>query len=242
MHIIKLNATESTNDYLKQINREKSLANFTIVSTVSQTNGKGQMGAQWNSEPGKNLTFSVLYKSVNNQTASIFDVNVTVAISIIQALESFEIPKLNIKWPNDILAENKKIGGILIENNLKADATIDTIIGIGINVNQEFFPDFVQAGSLKSITSKEFNLDELLEKIVSQIQTNLEQINSEKDNFWQQYHHFLFKRNQPIAFENPSQQKFMGIIKEVTTDGKLRVQLEDETIQSFGLKEIKMLY
>jgi BirA family transcriptional regulator, biotin operon repressor / biotin---[acetyl-CoA-carboxylase] ligase len=242
MLIIKLNATESTNDYLKQINREKKLENFTIVTAFSQTKGKGQMGAQWNSEPGKNLTFSVLYKSNENQITSIFDMNVAVAVSIIQALESFEIPKLNIKWPNDILAENKKIGGILIENNLKADATIATIIGIGINVNQEFFPDFVQAGSLKSITSKEYNLDELLEKIVSQIQSNLVQINSEKDYFWQQYHHYLFKRNQPMAFENTSRQKFMGIIKEVTTDGKLQVQLEDDAVQSFGIKEIKMLF
>jgi len=242
MLIIKLNATDSTNDYLKQLNKEKPLDNFTIVTTVSQTKGKGQMGAQWTSQPGKNLTFSLLYKPKKQFCTSIFDVNVTIAVSIIEALETFEIPKLNIKWPNDILAENKKIGGILIENSLKADATIDTIIGIGINVNQESFPDFIQASSLKKITGLEYDLEILLDKITNTIQQNLEEIDSQKEFFWKQYHQHLFKHNQPMAFENTSQEKFMGIIKNVSTDGKLQIQLEDDSIQSFGLKEIKMLY
>jgi BirA family biotin operon repressor/biotin-[acetyl-CoA-carboxylase] ligase len=242
MLIIKLNATESTNDYLKELNKHKTLENFTVVSTYQQTNGKGQMGAKWSSEGGKNLTFSVLYNSESNKIESIFDVNIAVSMAIIQVLETFKIPCLKIKWPNDILAENKKIAGILIENSIKSATAITSVIGIGINVNQEVFPEIIQASSLKNITHLEYDLDQLLQKIANKVVENLENLAVKKEQYWQLYHQYLFNRNVPMVFENQEKQRFMGIIKEVDFDGKLRVQLEDDTTESFGLKQIKMLY
>ena len=242
MHIIKLSATDSTNDYLKQLHKEKSLDNYTVVTTLSQTNGKGQMGTHWASQAGKNLTFSVLLKNISTSQNSIFDFNVAVAVSIVQVLQALELPNLNIKWPNDILSENKKIGGILIENSVKADGTIDSIIGIGLNVNQDDFSGLPMASSLKNITQKTFDLDELLLQLVHQLETNLNQISSHKETYWKIYTDYLFKINVPMAFEDQHQNRFMGIITGVTAEGKLSVMLEDDSTQYFGLKEVRLLY
>lgn len=242
MHIIKLSATDSTNDYLKQLHKEKVLKDYTVVTTLLQRNGKGQMGTQWSSESGKNLTFSVLVKNVLVAQNTIFDFNVAVAVSILQILQSLEVPNLTIKWPNDILAENKKVGGILIENSLKADGSIDSIIGIGLNVNQEDFAGLPLASSLKNVTNKNFDLDELLLQLVHQLQRNLSELSSQKVVFWNVYSTHLFKINTPMPFEDELKHRFMGIIKSVTNDGKLAVMLEDDSIRYFGLKELKMLY
>ncbi|WNM18716.1 biotin--[acetyl-CoA-carboxylase] ligase [Flavobacterium capsici] len=242
MLVIKLNAIDSTNDYLKQLNKEKTLSDYTVVTTFSQTKGKGQMGSNWISEPGKNLTFSVLVKDSVTLQSSIFDCNVAVAVSVLEVLQSLKIPNLNIKWPNDILAESKKIGGILIENSIKADGMIDTVIGIGLNINQEDFSGLPSASSLKNIVEKDFDLEFLLEKIVNQLKSNLNKLPLRKEFFWEKYKSHLFKINQPMAFEDLNQNRFMGIITGVSSDGKLELVLEDDSCQTFGLKEIRMLY
>lgn len=242
MLIIKLNATDSTNDYLKQLHKDKYLEDYTVVVTDNQTNGKGQMGAVWLSEPGKNLTFSVLAKGLVLEKQTIFDYNIAVTIAILEVLQSLNIPKLNIKWPNDILAESKKLGGILIENSVKADGTIDSIIGIGLNINQEDFVKLPTATSLKKLTQKTYDLDLLLAQIVTQIVQNLTHLYLQKTTYWNTYIAHLFKINVPVAFENNNQQKFMGIIKGVTPEGKLSVQLEDDSVATYGLKEVRMLY
>ena len=108
MNIIKLDATPSTNDFLKALLTNQFVENFTVVTAENQTSGRGQMGAKWEVESGKNLTFSVLVKDVLTEINSIFHLNVLVAVSIIEALEHFNIPNLAIKWPNDILAEHKR--------------------------------------------------------------------------------------------------------------------------------------
>jgi BirA family biotin operon repressor/biotin-[acetyl-CoA-carboxylase] ligase len=114
MSIIKLNAIDSTNDFLKVLSRNQSVDNFTTVVAQKQTNGKGQMGAVWQSEDGKNLIMSVLVKDVLQNVDEIFHLNIAVALSVIQVLEVFNIPNLSVKWPNDIMSDQKKICGILI--------------------------------------------------------------------------------------------------------------------------------
>ncbi len=104
MKLIKLDAIDSTNDYLKQLSSVSVVENFTVVTTKNQTNGKGQMGTIWKSESGKNITFSILIKNILYNYNQIFDLNVVVACSIIQVLEVFSIPNLTVKWPNDIMS------------------------------------------------------------------------------------------------------------------------------------------
>lgn len=152
MNIIKLSAINSTNDYLKKLSAGQYLENFTVVVAEHQTAGKGQMGAKWSVVPGKNLTFSVLIKDLLLEINEIFNLNAAVAISITETLESFNIPDICIKWPNDILAGNKKIGGVLIENSIKNNGEIFSIVGIGLNINQLDFENLPKASSLAVVT------------------------------------------------------------------------------------------
>src|SRR5690606_904326 len=238
MTVIKLNATASTNDYLRNLCTVQSLENYTTVTTEIQTQGKGQRGNKWISEPHKNLIFSILIKDNLPKNSSVFDLNIAISTAIISALECFEIPKIHIKWPNDILADGKKIAGILIENSFIGQNTVLSIVGIGLNVNQTNFDGFLNASSLKNINQREFDKEEILKKIVQEIKQNCELICSGKsDVLWRKYHENLFRKEIPSVFENPDGSKFMGIIKQVLKNGKLQLLVEDDSVKEFELKE-----
>lgn len=242
MNIIKLNAISSTNDYLKQLLAERYVENFTVVVAENQTQGKGQMGAKWDAEPGKNLTFSVLVKDLLFGIAEIFTLNAAVAVSIAEALEEFTKREICIKWPNDILAGNYKIGGILIENSIRTDGEIYSIIGIGLNVNQKDFTGLPKASSLSVIEGVDFDKEAIMLAIIEKLKRNVSRIlNKGIDEVWSMYHGRLFKKDVPMPFEKDGS-RFMGIIQGVGRDGNLQVLLEDDRVASFGLKEVVLLY
>lgn len=186
MNLIKLNAIPSTNDYLKEISSNVSLKNFTVVVADNQTNGKGQMGTNWNVEPNSNLTFSILIKNERLDTKDIFFLNVITANSVLSALKSYNLDEIYIKWPNDILSYNKKIAGILIENNFKSDIVSQSIIGIGINLSQKNFDNLPKASSILNNYGIELDKMELLDKIVNCLKVKLSNFNSEEE--WSYYH------------------------------------------------------
>jgi BirA family biotin operon repressor/biotin-[acetyl-CoA-carboxylase] ligase len=242
MNIIKLNAISSTNDYLKELLITRYVENFTIVSAEHQTAGKGQMGAKWDAEPGKNLTFSVLIKDVLSHITGVFNLNIAVAVSVVQALKAFEIPDVSIKWPNDILAGNKKIGGILIENSIKPGGEIYSVIGIGLNVNQTNFEGLPKASSMAVSADSIFDKDAVMSGILNALKPNVAAVmHGDTVALWDTYHSILFKKNIPATFEKGGS-RFVGIIQGVSASGNLLVLLEDETIAEYGLKEIALLY
>ena len=243
MKLIKLDAIDSTNDFLKVLAGSQNLENYTVVTAESQTKGKGQMGAKWVSETGKNLTMSVLIKDSVFEIHHIYNLNVAVSLSVLLALEKFEIPKLAIKWPNDIMSDSKKIAGILIENSIKTDGKIVSIIGIGVNVNQVDFLELPKASSLAVIMNTSFNKEAVLFGIIENIKRTLSKLeNNESLDLWMDYNSKLFKKGIPMPFESDKKGKFMGIIQDVTGDGRLRILLEDDSIALFDIKQIQMLY
>ncbi|MXN92505.1 biotin--[acetyl-CoA-carboxylase] ligase [Flavobacterium sp. Sd200] len=242
MNIIKLNATNSTNDYLKQLVASQDIENFTVVTVQNQTAGRGQMGAQWSVESGKNLTFSVLVKNLLFEANAVFNLNVGVAVSIAQALEVYNIPQLSVKWPNDILAGSKKIGGVLIENSFKSGGAISSVIGIGLNVNQQNFDGLARASSLALVTGHDFDKEEIMHRIIQQIKlTAVKLLNNGEDALWQAYHDRLFKKGVPMTFESNGK-RFVGIIQGVNRNGMLEVALEDTSIAQYAIKEVQLLY
>jgi BirA family biotin operon repressor/biotin-[acetyl-CoA-carboxylase] ligase len=242
MKLIKLDAIDSTNEFLKGLSSNQILENFTVVTAESQTKGKGQMGSVWDSEPSKNLIMSVLVKDFIPNINQIFDVNIAVSVSIIQVLERLNIPELSIKWPNDIMSYNKKVGGILIENSIKSDGSINSIAGLGLNINQMNFENLPKASSLALICNTTFDKEEILLKIVEKLEQNIQSWNQNSDSFWNEYTNKLFKIGIPMPFEDQNQQNFMGIIQGVSSIGKLEILLEDDSISEFDIKEIQMLY
>lgn len=243
MNIIKLDAIGSTNVYLKNLLANLNLENFTVVVAENQTAGKGQRGAVWNSEPSSNLTFSVLVKDLLDGIESIYDLNVAVSLSVFNAIKNLGIDSLSIKWPNDILADNKKVGGILIENIIKSNGEIFSVVGIGINVNQKIFGDLSQASSLANVYGKDFDKEILMNGVLKQLRYYFNSLrNGHKKAIWQEYHNNLYRISTPSAFELPSGERFMGIIQNVSQQGTLVVLLENGATVEFYIKEVKMLY
>lgn len=242
MKLIKLDAIDSTNEFLKGLSNNQLIENFTVVTAESQTHGKGQMGATWSSEPSKNLVMSVLVRDFVTDSNQIFDINTLVSVSIIKVLEDFSIPKLSIKWPNDIMSYSKKIGGILIENSIKSDGTISSIVGLGLNVNQTNFEHLPKASSMASICKTTFDKEEILLNIVAMIEQNVLLWNQNKESIRLDYASSLFKKGIPMPFAAANQQNFMGIIQGVSPIGKLELLLENDVVKVFDIKEIQMLY
>lgn len=243
MSIIKLNAIDSTNDFLKDLIRNQLVENFTTVVANSQTKGRGQMGTQWQSEDGKNLIMSCLVREMPFSVDDIFVLNCLVSVAIIRALNEFGVPKLSIKWPNDIMSDTKKIAGVLIENLIKPDSAFVSVVGIGLNVNQKHFIELPNASSMVIQAGKQFDLDDVLEIVLSQLNYYYNVVKEGKvDQLWDLYHQHLFKKKVPAVFEDARGKRFMGIINQVNRQGKLEVQLEDDSIQQYTIKEIKMIY
>ncbi|EDP95626.1 biotin--[acetyl-CoA-carboxylase] ligase [Kordia algicida OT-1] len=243
MKIIKLDAIDSTNTFLRQLSWEQKLDDFTIVIAASQTAGKGQMGTVWDSEKGKNLTFSVFKKISCLENDEGFYISIATSLAIYNALKHFQIPKLTIKWPNDILSENQKICGILIENVIQNSKMTAAIIGIGLNVNQTNFEALPNATSLKQRTGIHFDLDEVMFQIAGQLKKYSELITARSFEILKmEYESLLFRKDKPSTFKDKTGNMFMGFIQGVADDGKLNVLLEDEIMAEFDLKEIKLLY
>ena len=243
MQIIKLNATDSTNLYLKDLMNIKSLGDYTIVVADKQTLGRGQMGTKWESKPFNNLTFSVLKKNDLEKVTNPFLLNICVSLAVYTLLSKLHLPDLKVKWPNDILSGNFKICGILIENIFSGNRMLASVIGIGLNVNQTTFNNLPNVSSLKLLTGKTFNLDQLLAEFQSVLkQTFLELDEKGVVEMQKKYENVLFRKDKPSTFKDNEGNLFMGFIKGVSNEGRLVVTLEDDIKKEFDLKAISLLY
>lgn len=241
--IIKLDATDSTNLYLKGLFRNATVGDYTVVIAHAQRKGRGQMGTIWQSEPGKNLTFSVLKLLDALPVESQFCLNIGVSLAIHDVLNELGIPNLKVKWPNDIMSGSNKICGILIENKLKGNQIQNAIIGIGLNVNQVSFENLDRVESLKSLTGINFDLDEVLQKILGRLKHHLGNIETRTmKELLPLYENLLFRKDKPSTFADGQGKRFMGYIRTVSADGKLVVELEDAILKQFEFKAISLLY
>ena len=220
-----------------------TLEDYTVVMAEEQLTGRGQMGTKWESEPGKNLTFSVLKKIGDIQVSDQFLLNISVSLAVYDALKQLQVPNLSIKWPNDILSGHSKICGILIENILLGNKIQSSIIGIGLNVNQLKFNNLHNVSSLKLLLGQTYDLDELLQSILLALKQNFSPFKLGKiEDMIAVYEKVLFRKDKPSTFKDTQDELFMGFIKGVSREGKLLVAVENNIIKEFDLKEIKLLY
>ncbi len=242
MRLIKLDAIGSTNDFLKQMMAGEYVPDFTVISAETQTNGRGQRGAVWFAEPGKNLTFSVLMPDLNIAANKLFQLNLLVAVALFRALQKYNLPDVSIKWPNDILSGKLKVAGILIENVIRSAQSVKSIAGIGLNVNQKDFGELPQASSMASVLGTSLDKWEVLEKLIYELEMTVAEWKINPQLVISDYESNLFRLNKPTAFETPGKNQFMGIVKGVSALGLLQIQMEDDSLELFDLKELKMLY
>lgn len=230
----------STNDIALQMVREKKAKEGTIVICENQTRGKGQRGNTWKSQPGKNLTFSLVLRPSFLDISEQFYLNMTVSNSIRKILQEY-IPNLQVKWPNDLVVPGfGKIGGILIENTFSGGGWENAIVGIGLNVNQLNF-DESGPSSLSLITGNLFDLEELFRLLVTQIEQGYILLKKGK---WKEikaeYLHNLFLKGRISKFSSEGRE-FFGIITGINQEGKLTISLQNGDQISFGLKEVSFL-
>ena len=242
MNIIKLDAIDSTNNYLKKIILNEGITDYTIVTAKFQTEGKGQLGTKWESEHSKNLICSVYKKNINIKVQDQFVISALVSLALIKTLRKVNLSNMHIKWPNDIMSDNKKICGILIENIVKENYIKDTVIGIGLNVNQTIFNNLPNAASIKNLIGTTCSIDEILKDLVKNIKYCFNELDKSSINsIFEKYEDALFRINKPSTFKNSKGEVFSGYIKGVSRSGKLSVMLEDNLVESYDLKEISML-
>lgn len=227
--VINLNKVDSTNNYLHNLLSEKPIAEGFIVRAIEQYAGKGQRGSSWLSQPGANLTFSILLEPKFLPLANQFWLTKALALGVAEYVSTM-VPSasVSIKWPNDIYADGRKIAGILVENILEKTSIKYCIAGIGLNINQDSFdPSLPNATSLKLLTGKAFDLSLCLENICISIEKfYLELRSSNYKKIDELYHKLLYKRDVLSNFLLDGK-PLEGTIKGVSAQGHLLINTEN---------------
>lgn len=243
MKIIKLNAIDSTNTYLKKLNKEVILEDEVVVHTKEQLAGRGQREASWQSKPGESLTFSVFKRIDGLPAENQFLLVMLTALAVKDVLNDLKVPIVAIKWPNDILSRSKKLCGVLTENTLQHTHITSCISGIGLNVNETSFENLPTATSIRLAVGKKVDMDEMFFAVVESVLKRLRSIPT--INFQKIKHEYeasLFRKNKVSTFERPSGIHFNGVIIGVMDTGALLVEHENGEMESFQMKEVRLLY
>ncbi len=241
MKLIKLSAIGSTNAYLKDLCQKEKQQSYTVVQADVQTYGRGQLGTVWVSDDGKNLTMSVLVNFLSFKVRDQFFVSMAVSLAIQKVLSSYLTNNIRVKWPNDILADGKKIAGILIENSLSGNTLNRVIIGIGLNVNQDSFPrEIPNPTSFKILSDTCFDLDQIMDDIVTSIEYFMTIVLHDGFDFLtNRYLKKLYLFNEWNIFSDSNGVVFSGKITGVSYEGRLQVLTKNGKTREFNLKEIK---
>lgn len=237
MHIIKLSATASTNDDLRNYVKDMQPQQPTVLWTPNQFQGKGQAGNVWHSAPNENLTFSLYIPDLRLPVGQSFELNKWVSVTLADWLENHHIPEIQIKWPNDILSGQKKIGGILIESSISNGQVQPYAIGVGVNVNQSNFLDLPNATSMSLQTEKNFDVEKL---VVSCSQAIVNALKPTLDSCTNGYLDRLYGFQKLGKFSQKGV-PFEGVITGVQKDGRLTIQTEDKQLL-FAPKTLKFVH
>lgn len=222
--ILRFDTLDSTNNRAAQmIDADKSVPGLTII-TKEQTAGKGQRGNTWKDEPGQSLLMSVVLKpQVPVEAQFSFSASIAVAVaSVLQDLAPFLA--VRIKFPNDIIINDKKAAGILVENSLRGNLWTHAIVGTGINVHQRNFDGLPNATSLFLAAQKEFDTEMLMQLLRAKI---IEYTHGDKlDAYITRYNELLYKRGQKQIFSKEGE-VFEALILGVGVSGQLELELSD---------------
>lgn len=239
--IIRIPSADSTNNYANGQLQGNALPEGTVFLAYEQTAGRGQLKNFWESEPGKNLTFSIVvfpdFLDIRRQ----FMLSKVVTLGIYTALSKY-VDKLRIKWPNDIYAGDQKLGGILIENSIMYSSIKSSVIGIGINVNQtEFTSSAPNPVSMKNLTNQQFDCDMVLSEILSGIDRYYSLLrDGAEEQIDREFISVLYRLNEKHWFRS-EQEEFEGEIIGVNEIGQLLIRKQNGEILDFHFKEVEFL-
>ena len=240
-HYIKVSQTASTNTYLSRL--AATLPGGTVIYTPSQTAGRGQKGNSWESEDGKNLTFSLLLKRPSVKARDQFYLSEAAALAVVEALAAEAGDGFSVKWPNDVYWQDKKACGMLLENSLDGTDIATCVVGIGFNVKQErFVSDAPNPVSLINITGHGHDLMSLLKRVCSRIEQLVDSLGDEeaRRDLHQRYMAALYRNDGKMhPWEDAEGSHFMASVAAIAPDGTLTLQHEDGTRHDYLFKQVK---
>ncbi len=236
--IQRIHETDSTNNYAATQLLTKRLQEGIVFVADSQFDGRGQSGNKWESEPGRNLTFSILLYPDFLEIAKQFEISKAISLGIADFLNELT-DHVSIKWPNDIYIGQGKAAGILIENSIRANIISSCIVGIGLNVNQQLFvTDAPNPVSLSGITGKEYNLKESLTKLCTKIDARYSQLRNGKfSQIDKDYSDMLFQRD-VWSFYSDENGRFEGKLLGVDQIGRLMIETRSGKVNKYQFKEV----
>ena len=239
--IIHIRETNSTNNYLKELLQTQTVDEGTVVWADFQSAGKGQRGNGWESEAGKNILFSIVLFPGFIKAGEQFILSQIVSLAVANCLQEYT-EGISIKWPNDIYWNEKKICGILLENTILEDNIGHSVAGIGININQEnFTSEAPNPVSLKQITNRDYNLEEILKTVVDNINVYYQQIKIGNTDFLiKQYKESLFRKDGYHLY-NDGISDFLARIQDVDSSGLLILKTKEGEERHFAFKEVKYI-
>ena len=226
----------STNAFAQNLISKTKPIDGTVIITDEQINGKGQGRNLWQSDPGKNITCSIIYDTSFLLAEQQYFLNMAVATALVNSLSVYlDKEQLSIKWPNDILFSDSKIGGILIENSIRGQHLRYSVIGIGININQLMFDDLPHATSVLKETGENHQLNEVLNSVCEELEIAFLALKSGGSaEIYKSYNELLYRNGKSVNFVDGSR-RFKAKVNSVDTLGRLILEEEvGRTEYSFG--------
>ena len=231
----------STNSVAALLLKDKEIEEGTVVYTDFQTAGRGQTGNRWESEPGKNLLFSVILCPSSIDPEDQFLLSMAVSLGICDFIDRY-IPGSKIKWPNDIYFKDGKISGILIENSIMGENIESTVAGIGLNINQEMFAGHIlNPVSLRLITGREYDRVICLKQLLTDLDVRYKQLlYGDRETLASEYIVRLYRYKEWCTYRS-GDIIFTGRILNVTSSGRLQIGKKKGKVMEFSFKEIDFI-
>lgn len=239
--IIKLDSTRSTNSYAANLLQNGAPVEFTLIQTIEQTDGRGQINNSWESEKGKNLTCSLILRPDFLIADKHFYLSQFFSIAIVKTLEKY-LQNVKIKWPNDIYVNDKKIAGILIENSLMGSSVMTSVLGLGLNINQiEFLSDAPNPTSIFKETSEEYDVDIIRDEMLEMVEAWYQKLkNAEYETIAEEYKKILYRYQESAEFKE-GDDIYTGAIVDVKPSGKLIIELYSGEKREYNFKEVEYI-
>lgn len=237
--IILLDEVDSTNNYTAKLLSEGKMAHGTVILAEKQTAGRGQRGNLWHSASGNQFTCSIYTATAFLSVERYWYLNLAVALAVRDTIQAFIQEKTVVKWPNDIMVNDKKIAGILIETQWNSGKIMGAIVGVGINLQRESY--LPSSCSMSDFTDSNPEILEIARQLATLLELQFERLRAGNWNaILEDYHTLLWKKDvlMDARIENDVEQ---GYIRGIDGIGNLIFEVNGEE-RSFGLKEIIFAY
>lgn len=239
-NVIFLPETGSTNADALELIAKTNPPEGTCIITDFQTDGRGQIGSTWYSEPGKNLLVSYIFYPKNLLAIDQFYFNIVISLALIGTLADYNI-SAKIKWPNDIYVNNRKLTGILIQSTLVGSHIKATVVGIGLNVNQvDFIPEMKNPTSMAVIAGNQFDKNDVFNTLSNHLEYYYQLLIAKKFTLLKKlYLSYLYLINEIALFLDVNDKQFSGKIIGVDNQGKLMIKDSENEIRTYTIKDVK---